>query len=119
MFARWRDRCDAHVLAHPGYDGELQTILSGFRCVLAPGGRLRVSVQDMEVLCRLFLLPNMDFQSPHDVHYTGMFYAYLGAMMHGAGFRNIERVAEFDAFKDASSLMCGNVHVSLNVQAVK
>jgi predicted SAM-dependent methyltransferase len=123
----------SHVLEHLGYDGEVQSALKGFHRVLAPGGRLRVSVPDMEVLCRLFLLPNMDFPhryqvmrslfggrtSPHDVHFTGMFYEYLGAMMHGAGFRNIERVPEFGEFKDTSSLRAGNVLVSLNVQAVK
>lgn len=123
----------SHVLEHLGYDGEVQRALKGFHRILVPGGRLRVSVPDMEVLCRLFLLPNMNFQhryqamrslfggrtTPHDVHYTGMFYEYLGAMMHGAGFRNIERVTEFREFKDASSLKCGNVLVSLNVQAVK
>lgn len=123
----------SHVLEHLAYDGEVQRALDGFHRVLATGGRLRVSVPDMESLCRLFLLPNMDFQhryqvmrslfggrtTPHDVHYTGMFYEYLGAMMHGAGFRNIERVSEFGEFKDASSLKAGNVPVSLNVQAVK
>jgi predicted SAM-dependent methyltransferase len=123
----------SHVLEHLGYDGEVQRALKGFHRVLAPGGRLRVSVPDMEVLCRLFLLPNMDFQhryhvmrslfggrtSPHDIHDTGMFYEYLGALMHGAGFRDIRRVSEFGEFKDASSLKCGNVLVSLNVVAVK
>lgn len=121
----------SHVLEHLGYDGELQRALKDFHRVLSPGGRLRVSVPDMEVLCRLFLLPSMDFQhryqvmrslfggrtNPHDVHYTGMFYEYLGAMMHGAGFRNIEPVPEFGEFKDASSLRAGDVLVSLNVQA--
>jgi predicted SAM-dependent methyltransferase len=123
----------SHVLEHLGYDGEVQQTLSGFRRVLTPGGRLRVSVPDMEVLCRLFLLPNMNFQhryqvmrslfggrtSTHDIHFTGMFFEYLGGMMHGAGFRDIRRVPEFGEFKDASSLKCGNVLVSLNVQAVK
>ncbi|MGE4061807.1 MAG: methyltransferase domain-containing protein [Rhodospirillaceae bacterium] len=123
----------SHVLEHLAYDGEVQRALAGFHRVLAPGGRIRVSVPDMETLCKLFLLPNMSFQhryqvmrslfggrtTPHDVHYTGMFFEYLGAMMHGAGFRNIERVPEFGEFKDASSLKAGNVLVSLNVQAMK
>ncbi len=122
----------SHVLEHLGYDGELQRALKGFHRVLAPGGRLRVSVPDMEILCRLFLAPNVNFKhrynvmrvlfggraGPHDVHYTGMFHEFLGAMMHGAGFREIERVQEFGEFKDASSLSAGNVLVSLNLQAV-
>ena len=123
----------SHVLEHLGYDGEVQRALRGFHRVLAPGGRLRVSVPDMEVLCRLFLLPNMDFQhryhvmrslfggrtSAHDIHYTGMFYEYLGGMMHGAGFRDIQRVSQFGEFNDMSALKCGNVLISLNVQALK
>ncbi|MGE3333269.1 MAG: methyltransferase domain-containing protein [Rhodospirillaceae bacterium] len=124
----------SHVLEHLAYDGEVQQALREFHRVLAPGGRVRISVPDMEVLCRLFLLPNMDFQhryhvmrslfggrtSPHDVHYTGMFYEYLGAMMHGAGFRDIERVTEFGEFQDNSALRApGNVLISLNVQGRK
>ena len=123
----------SHVLEHLAYDGEVQRALKGFHRILVPNGRLRVSVPDMEVLCRLFLLPNMNFQhrymimrrlfggrtDPHDIHYTGMFYEYLGAMMHEAGFRNIERVTEFGEFKDASSLKSYGLLVSLNLQAVK
>lgn len=133
--ASCKDIYASHVLEHLAYDGEVQRALKGFHRVLMPGGRLRVSVPDMEVLCRLFLLPNMPFphryhvmrslfggrMDPHDVHYTGMFYEYLGAMMHGAGFRDITRVAEFGEFADNSSLRAqpGNVLVSLNVQAWK
>ncbi len=123
----------SHVLEHLGYDGEVQRALKGFHRILAPGGRLRVSVPNMEVLCRLFLLPKMDFghryhvmrslfggrTGPHDVHYTGMFFEYLGAMVHGAGLRKVARVREFGEFNDASSLKCGDVLVSLNIQAVK
>lgn len=123
----------SHVLEHLAYDGELQATLKGFHRVLQPQGRIRISVPDMETLCRLFLLPNMDFQhryqvmrtlfggrtNIHDVHHAGLFFEFLGAMMHGTGFRNIQRVAEFGEFKDASSLRCGDILVSLNVQAVK
>lgn len=123
----------SHVLEHLAYDGEVQRALAGFHRILVPGGLLRISVPDMEVLCRLFLLPGMDFAhryrvmrslfggrtSPHDVHYTGMFFEYLGGALHGAGFREIWRVAEFGEFNDASSLKCGNVPISLNVRAVK
>src|ERR1700761_3087677 len=49
----------SHVLEHLGYDGELQATLQGFYRVLEPGGRLRVSVPDMDTLCRLFLHPNV------------------------------------------------------------
>lgn len=123
----------SHVLEHLGYDGELQATLRGFYRVMAPGGRLRVSVPDMETLCRLFLMPNMNFQhryqvmrtlfggrtNVHDVHQAGLFYEFLGAMIHAAGFRDIQRMGEFGEFKDASSLKCGDVLVSLNIQALK
>ncbi len=123
----------SHVLEHLGYDGELQATLRGFHRILRPGGRLRVSVPDMEILCKLFLLPNMDFQhryqvmrtlfggwtNVHDVHQAGLFFEFLGAMMHGAGFRDIARVGEFGEFQDASSLKCGAIPISLNVRALK
>jgi predicted SAM-dependent methyltransferase len=47
----------SHVLEHLGYNGELQEALEGIHRVLKPDGRLRVSVPDLETLCRLFCIP--------------------------------------------------------------
>src|SRR3954468_16802710 len=47
----------SHVLEHLAYNGELQKTLKGIHRVLKPGGRLRASVPDLELLCQLFLNP--------------------------------------------------------------
>jgi len=100
---------------------------------LAPGGRLRISVPDIETLCRLFLHPSLDEQArfrimrmmfggqvdAYDFHKVGCWHALLVDYLQRAGFSNVERVAEHGLFKDASSLRVGNSLISLNVVAVK
>ena len=50
----------SHVLEHLGYNGELQNTLKGIHRVLKPGGRLRASVPDLDILCRIFVHPSLD-----------------------------------------------------------
>ncbi|MDB5734782.1 MAG: hypothetical protein JWN16_1419 [Alphaproteobacteria bacterium] len=124
----------SHVLEHLGYDGELQAALAGFHRVLAPGGRLRVSVPDMDVLCRLFLHHNVKVdgkfqimrmlfggrQDAHDVHLSGLTFDFLGNFLTQAGFKAIRRVQEFGEFaNDGSSYRFLGVLVSCNIEAFK
>lgn len=123
----------SHVLEHLGYNGELQETLKGFHRVLRPGGRLRVAVPDLDVLCRLFLHPGMPVQDrfhvmrmmfggrmdAHDVHYAGLNLDFLGNFLADAGFRDIKKVSEFKEFNDTSSLRFGGVLISLNIDALK
>lgn len=123
----------SHVLEHLGYNGELQKTLKGIHRILKPGGRLRASVPDLEALCRLFLHPSLDGMgryrvmrimfgarmTEYDVHYVGLNFEFLGAFLRGAGFRDIRRVRDFGLFKDTSTLLFGNVPISLNVEARK
>jgi predicted SAM-dependent methyltransferase len=128
--------CDvyaSHVLEHLGYNGELQKTLKGIYRVLKPGGRLRASVPDLEMLCRMFLHPSLDSAgrfhvmrmmfggrtTDHDVHFVGLTFEFLGGFLHEAGFRDIRRVPEFGLFNDTSTLLFGNVPISLNVEARK
>ena len=123
----------SHVLEHLAYNGELMRALVGIHRVLKPCGRLRVSVPDLETLCRLFLHPTLQaadrFEvmrmmyggrtTPYDVHYAGLNFEFLGGYLHEAGFRDIQRVPEFGLFKDTSTSLFGNVPISLNVEARK
>src|SRR5271165_6345828 len=91
----------SHVLEHLGYNGEMQATLKGFHRVLKPGGRLRVSVPDLEILCRLFLHPDLPVagkfhvmrmmfggrMDAHDVHYCGLSFPFLSDFMTEAEFR--------------------------------
>jgi predicted SAM-dependent methyltransferase len=123
----------SHVLEHLDYAGEVAATLREWRRALRPSGKLRISVPDLEVLCRLFTHPKakpadrfhimrMMFgghADAHDEHKTGFFFDLLGSQLHNAGFRQIVRVPEFKIFADTSSLRFAGALISLNVEAVK
>jgi len=123
----------SHVLEHLGYNGELQRALAEIGRVLAPGGMVRISVPDLEVLCRFFLDPNLTVEErfhvmrmmyggrmdEHDVHYVGLSFDFLAAFLAGAKFTNIRRVAQFGIFNDTSNLRLKGELISLNVEAEK
>ena len=50
----------SHVFEHLGYFEELPQALAACRRILEEGGHLRVSVPDLEVLCRLFLRTELE-----------------------------------------------------------
>lgn len=123
----------SHVLEHLGYDRELPKALNEINRVLKTNGRLRVSVPDLEILCRLFLKPGLaparrfhvmrmmfgGRMDAHDVHHSGLTAEFLGHFMLKAGFRDLKRVAEFNEFQDTSSLRYEGVLISLNMEARK
>jgi predicted SAM-dependent methyltransferase len=123
----------SHVLEHLGYNGELQNTLKGIHRVLKPGGRLRASVPDLDVLCRIFVHPSLDEAgrfhimrmmfggrtTEFDVHYSGLSFEILGRFLHEAGFRDIRRLAAFGLFEDASTIKFGDTPISLNIVARK
>jgi len=123
----------SHVLEHLGYLDEIPQALKEFRRVLKSGGRLQISVPDLEVLCRLFLDERLDLENrfhvmrimyggqmdPHDYHKAGMTRDFMADYLTVAGFREIERVDNFGLFEDTSTLRIGGVPISLNMQAIK
>lgn len=123
----------SHVYEHLGYQKELPLALTEAHRVLAPGGRLRVSVPDLEVLCRLFLQTAQDVESqffvqrmimggqmePLDFHKTGFSHRILAAFLTGQGFVDIRRVQNFGLFNDTSAMLWGGVPISLNVECVR
>ena len=123
----------SHVLEHLPYLDKLPRALREFHRVLKPGARARISVPDLDVLCRLFLeakaQPNerilimrMMFGGqldPNDFHYVGLSLDILAGLLGTAGFSRLERVPEFGLFNDTSSARMLGTLVSLNVVAYK
>lgn len=123
----------SHVLEHLGYNGELQQTLRGIVRVLKPGGRLRASVPDLDVLCRLFVRPDLTQaqrfhvmrmmfggrMTDYDVHYVGLTAEFLAHFMIEAGFKKVGRVRDFGLFRDTSILTFVGVPISLNLEAIK
>lgn len=121
----------SHVFEHLGYQRELQTVLAGVRRILRPGGCLRVSVPDLDVLCRLFVHPQATPEArfhlmrvlyggqmdEHDFHKVGFTLEILGHFLARHGFRDIRRVAEHGLFEDTSRLVLFGHPISLNVVA--
>jgi len=101
--------------------------------VLQPGGRLSVSVPDLERLCHLYLTPGLSpdarlkimwmifgaHADSYDYHLVGFDEHYLGSVLQAAGFTGIQRVAGFNLFTDTSSMQVLGVPISLNMTATR
>jgi predicted SAM-dependent methyltransferase len=124
----------SHVLEHFGYNGPLLQALKQWHRVLAPGGVLRLSVPDLDVLAELFLQrhrfdANQRFHimrmmfggqvDAHDVHLVGLNADFLAGYLFAAGFDAVQRVTSHGLFDDTSTLEWAGTPISLNVQAVK
>lgn len=124
----------SHVLEHFDYTGELTLALKEWHRVLEPGGKLYVSVPDLDVLATLFLARN-ELSMPerfcimrmmfgghvdaYDFHVAGLNEEFLAYFLHEAGYANIRRVEQFDSFQDTSRLNVKGVVISLNMIAEK
>jgi len=53
------------------------------------------------------------------VHYVGLSFEFFSAFLDEIGFREIRRVQNFGLFNDSSTLLFGDVPISLNVEARK
>ena len=123
----------SHVLEHLDYTGEVQAGLREWRRVLAPGGRLYVSVPDLAVLAKLCLADALTIEQrltvvrmifgghidAHDYHKMAFDFELLAAFLRDAGFVEIERVADLGLFNDTSRTIFAGVPISLNVIARK
>lgn len=123
----------SHVVEHLGYDRGVSDALKEFHRVLVPGGRLRLSVPDMDTLCSLFVHPQTDLNEKFhlmrmlfggrldaaDVHLAGFNFDFLRDFLTRAGFRTIHRVPEFHEFEDTSRARFRGILVSCNIQAFK
>lgn len=123
----------AHVIEHLGYQKELPAALKGIHRIIKPGGVFRMSVPDLETLCKLFLRDGIDIDGrfkivrmmfggqidEHDFHKIGFTWDFARHYLGRAGFKTLRRVREFGVFDDASSQKVGGVLISLNVEAGK
>lgn len=122
----------SHVLEHVSQRNMLRT-LSGLYRILSPNGKLMISVPDLEILCKLFVHPEIDEESrfhvmkmmfggqtdPFDFHYIGLTHEFMLGYLGAANFKFVQRVNEFGIFNDASSYAPYGAPISLNLIAYK
>ena len=124
----------SHVVEHFDYKDELLKTLKEWFRVMHPGGKLYVSVPDLDILSTLllrkdlltleerFFVMRMMFGGhvdEYDYHYVGLNQDFLGYFLSAAGFVNIRRVKDFNMFEDTSKMLYKGVNISLNVIAEK
>ena len=124
----------SHVLEHFDYRDALFQALNEWRRVLAPGGVLRLSVPDVDVLAHLLLQRhrldiNQRFQvmrmifgghvDAHDYHLVGLNQDFLSAFLAQTGYVDVQRVALHGLFADTSEMVVAGTPISLNLNACK
>jgi len=122
----------SHVLEHLSQQ-EILPVLSGIARTLATGGRFMVSVPDLDILCRLFISPQLGINErfhvmrmlfggqtdSYDFHYIGFNQEFMHHYLMAAGFSKVTRVESFGLFDDTSEFKPYDVPISLNLLAVK
>lgn len=124
----------SHVAEHLDYKDELSATLVEWMRVLQPGGKLYVSVPDLDVLSGMILEKNrltveeryfvmrMIFGGhvdQYDYHVTGLNEDFLTVFLRTAGYINITKVERFGLFDDTSNMVYKGVPISLNLIARK
>lgn len=124
----------SHVVEHFDYKRELLQALREWNRVLVPGGKVLISVPDLDVLAQLmlvkdrltvnerFVVMRMMFGGhvdEYDYHVVGLNEEFLAGYLKGSGFVGIRKVQEFGLFDDTSTMKFRGVPISLNVIAEK
>lgn len=123
----------SHVLEHLNYVEELPHTLKEINRILAPEGKLYISVPNLECLMQLatrrdltlsdrFMVMRMMFGGQvddHDYHKVGLTWEFLCYFLSHAGFPYATRIPEHNLFPDTSSMRFVGELISLNVIAHK
>jgi predicted SAM-dependent methyltransferase len=124
----------SHVLEHFDYKDQLGAVLAEWHRVLEPGGVLRLSVPDIDILAHLLLQRhaldvNQRFQvmrmifgghtHDHDYHLVGLNQDFMAAFLDRAGFVRLQRVGRHGLFPDTSETLVLGTPISLNLNAYK
>ena len=124
----------SHIVEHFDYAGELERTLREWKRVLVPGGRISISVPDLDILAALFIQRDvLSFEerfmimrmmfgghiNQYDHHKVGLSADLLTGFLMLAGFENIVRVGGFNIFSDASQAVFRDQPISLNMVAFK
>lgn len=123
----------SHVLEHLSHRDELLPALREIARVLRPGGVLRLSVPDLDILIRLFQRPDLTVnhrliimryifgaqETPYDYHKSGLTFDIMIEYLRAAGFTTVRRVGEFGLFDDTSSFRFDGEPISLNLEATR
>jgi len=124
----------SHVVEHLDYKDELERALKDWLRILKPGGKIYISVPDLDVLAGLVLakekltlderfhVMRMLFGGhvdKYDYHVVGLNEDFLRAFLSRAGYVNISKVNNFGLFNDTSEMIFSGVAISLNMIAHK
>lgn len=124
----------SHVVEHFDYKDELLSTLKEWYRILAPGGKIFISVPDIDVLAELmiskdkfsvddrFFIMRMLFGGhidKYDYHAVGLNEDFLTSFLEQAGFIKIKKVRDFGLFDDTSRMKFKGVTISLNLTAAK
>jgi predicted SAM-dependent methyltransferase/transposase len=118
----------SHHLQHLGLT-EILNWLKEVRRIMQPGGKLYISVPDMDVLAWLYANPRVEkmdkFQlmrvlfggqtNEFDFNLMGFSLDFMVDYLAQAGFASVEQVPSFGLFNDPSDMMIDGIPISLNL----